>query len=61
MGEKAKPLLDRIGSHIRQLAPHMTQREGVKLLCEARDEIVQLRAELESALDNQCRCDAHIK
>jgi len=32
-------LLDRIKAHIRQLAPHMMQREGVGLLLEAEREI----------------------
>ena len=32
-------LLARIEKHIRQLAPHMMQRDGIALLREARDEI----------------------
>lgn len=35
-------LLDRINRHIRQLAPHMMQREGVVLLREADAEIDRL-------------------
>lgn len=36
-------LLDRINAHIRQLSPHMMQRDGVVLLRDSRDEIVKLR------------------
>ena len=36
-------LLPRIEAHIRQLSPHMMQRDGVVLLREAREEIYKLR------------------
>jgi len=32
-------LVDRIEKHLRQLAPHMMEREGVTLLQEARDKL----------------------
>ena len=32
-------LLDRINAHLRQLAPHQKERDGVVLLTEARDEL----------------------
>ena len=37
-------LLHRINVYLRQLAPHMTGRDGVVLLREARDEIEMLRS-----------------
>jgi len=35
-------LLDRINAHLRQLAPHQKERDGVVLLTEARDELERL-------------------
>ncbi len=43
-------LLPRIEAHIRQLAPHMMQREGVVLLREAREEIYKLREAIQVQL-----------
>ena len=39
-------LLPKIEAHIRQLSPHMMQRDGVVLLSESRDEIEKLRTAL---------------
>lgn len=36
-------VLERIEAHLRQLSPHMMQREGVVLLREGREEIYRLR------------------
>jgi len=36
-------VLERIEAHLRQLSPHMLQRDGVVLLKDAREEIYRLR------------------
>lgn len=44
-------LLPRIEDHIRQLSPHMMQRDGVVLLLDARDEILRMRTAILEALE----------
>ena len=44
-------LLERIKLHLRQLAPHQKERDGVVLLTEAKDEIEMLRSAINTTLE----------